>query len=93
VDGEFTLEQFEESCGRHDMAINKSNESSAAAFLDSLWGAWLVVLKLPPSEDEVRHAYSAVVQYATRRGFRIHDPQSGNDIDLVHPGDLPPFWK
>lgn len=51
-----------------------------------------VTVALPRGEDAVLAAYARIVALARELGCRVHDPQSGSDIDLQRPGRLPPAY-
>ncbi len=89
---EAASQSFSEFCGSNGLEENENSEASAAQYLDSIWGVNLVSIKLPVNEAHARQVYAALLQFATRRNLRIFDPQMGNDIDLLNPGELPPLW-
>jgi hypothetical protein len=67
--------------------------ADAAAFLDHLQGPSLAAITMPGPEGEVRDIYGRCVSFAATNGLRLWDPQTGEDIDLGHAGQLPPMWK
>jgi hypothetical protein len=90
--GDFSIDEFIAFCGERGLVANPQEEHSAAAFLDSEWGALLVSVKMPHTVTQTKAVYGALVQFANSHDLRLFDPQSGCDIDLATARELPPGW-
>jgi hypothetical protein len=95
-DGEFSRSEFKAFGESHQIELVAGEQClyrAASLFQDYKWGQSLFVLKLPHHEDEVLDAYRKIVDFARRHNLIVHDPQSGCDIDLDSPSDLPSMWR
>lgn len=91
--GEVKQRDFLDVASKIGKAADPKNPDSAAAFLAVKYGIDLVSLKLPDGRDEVKKIYAALVSFAKSKGYRLHDPQTGQDINLQKPGEVPPMWE
>ncbi|HLL55425.1 MAG TPA: hypothetical protein VK447_17840, partial [Myxococcaceae bacterium] len=85
--------------------------TAASRFMEALNGFDFAVVRFPgggegddgdedggdavAGEGEVKRAWTALVRFAKRRGYRLMDPQHndpGEFVDLDNPGELPPAF-
>lgn len=73
--------------------LKPKSDAAAAAYLDEKWGAALVILSLKGRDRErMAQFYAGLVALAREHGWRIENPQDGEDIDLANPGLVPPGY-
>jgi hypothetical protein len=94
-EGEIRADDFRHFCRTHSLVdrIDPPEPHAAATFLLHFWGCPLVSLHMGADADEARAIYRRAIEFARRYDLELHDPQLGDEIDLDHPGDLPPAYR
>ncbi len=91
-DGEFNFEEFAQVCRAKGVQPDDGNASAAAAYIDWLWGASLTTISLPRDDNDMRRAFSTLVEFVRNNGYVLDDPQAGMNVDLASSGETPPMW-
>jgi len=90
-----TARRFQAFCRARgvDPKLAAGSADTAAEFLDHCWGASLATVSLPSGRREAIAAFAALVAFAIAHGCRLSNPQTGTDVDLESPGQLPGLWE